>query len=359
MESMIIYLISLRYNMAHVSHLLANYKLFEGTKYRPVLLLNKNYENLEELIGYEKVFYNKKQIYEIKDCSAAIFWFPSVSNVFVSLFFKIKFRATISYVYHEPFDSIRNYYESGFSILDVLKKIFITITSDLTSYFSDSIILPSMKAISLYKSNFIIANKNYNYIPLLFDDELNKKIDINKKIYISFIGTVSPDHSFDSFLKFILHAIQYQLFSDFVFLIATKSDLSSLIENNPNFKKGITKNQIVISHGSYMSNSKINRFFYQSLIVWNAYSRSTQSGVLPKAYMFGCSVLVLKKNSNEFLENYKTGVYVEDNNDVNEIGAAVKDIVSNKGHYVTNSRDFFLRTFYYKNLKSKFLTIFK
>lgn len=345
--------------MAHVSHLLANYKLFEGTKYKPILLLNKNYENLEELIEYDKIFYEKKEIYQIKDCSAAIFWFPSVSNVFVSLFFKIKFRATISYVYHEPFDSIRNYYESGFSILDVIKKIFITITSDLTSYFSDSIILPSMKAISLYKSNFIIANKRYNYIPLLFDDELNKKININEKKYISFIGTVSPDHSFDSFLKFILYAIENHLFSDLVFLIATKSDLSLLIESNPKFRKAITENKIVISHGSYMSNNVINSFFYQSLIVWNAYSRSTQSGVLPKAYMFGCSVIILKKNKNEFLENYKTGVYVEDNNDVDEIGIAVKDIVSNKRHYVTNSRDLFLKTFYYKNLKSKFLTILK
>ena len=46
--------------------------------------------------------------------------------------------------------------------------------------------------------------------------------------------------------------------------------------------------------GKPMSNLEINNYFNKSLVVWNAYRRSMQSGVLPKAYMFGTPVIIVK-----------------------------------------------------------------
>ena len=43
------YLVSLRFNPAHISHLLANYKLYQELGYEPTLVLNNKYKNYKEL----------------------------------------------------------------------------------------------------------------------------------------------------------------------------------------------------------------------------------------------------------------------------------------------------------------------
>ena len=98
-----------------------------------------------------------------------------------------------------------------------------------------------------------------------------------------------------------------------------------------------------------MSNIKINNYFEKSVLVWNAYNRSMQSGVLPKAFMFGAPVVMLKKNENEFMQNKITGILIEDNNDVYEIKNAIEFILSKRDFFFVNCRFKFKESFYYKN----------
>ena len=82
-----------------------------------------------------------------------------------------------------------------------------------------------------------------------------------------------------------------------------------------------------------------------------------QSGILPKAYMFGAAVIVLSRNANEFIDNHQTGVLINDNKDVNEIRKAVKEIIEQKDLYFENCRSKFLECFCYKNKISQFLSL--
>ena len=99
----------------------------------------------------------------------------------------------------------------------------------------------------------------------------------------------------------------------------------------------------------FLTDETGNFYFEKSVLVWNAYNRSMQSGVLPKAFMFGAPVVMLKKNENEFMQNKITGILIEDNNDVHEIKNAIEFILSKRDFFFVNCRFKFKETFYYKN----------
>ena len=61
--------------------------------------------------------------------------------------------------------------------------------------------------------------------------------------------------------------------------------------------------------GRPMTDNEINMAYASSIAVWNAYNRTTQSGVMSKAFMFGTPAIVLKKNVSEFMAD-KENVYV-------------------------------------------------
>ena len=338
-------IVSLKFNPGHFSHLAANYKLFEELNYKTCLLLNPSFKKMDEENNYKKI-YTLKGLKK-GDIKVAVFWFPSIKNIWEIIKLRFIFNAKVIYVYHEPFDSIGNYYKSGFGFRKIVKICLINFVNFPILLFSNTIILPSSNSLSLYKEKYRRINKNYTMIPLLFDDEGNDFIKIENKKYISYIGTVAADHAFTKFVDFAVEAMNNDWFSEYQFLIAT----SSIIPLKEKKKIGlfvINKN-IFIQEGIPMSNTVINSFFEKSALVWNAYNRSMQSGVLPKSFMFGTPVIVLKKNANEFMQDGITGLLIDDNNDVIEIKEAVETILSKKDFFFVNCRNKFKETFYYKN----------
>ncbi|WP_415579592.1 hypothetical protein, partial [Flavobacterium succinicans] len=253
----------------------------------------------------------------------------------------------VIYVYHEPFDSIKSYSKSGFGILKIIKICLINLVSIVIVFFSNDIILPSITSLGLYKKKYKKVNNNYTMIPLLFDDEGNDFIKKENKKYISYIGTVAADHAFDKFVDFAVKAMTYDWFPGCQFLIATSSIIPQIEKDK--IKQFVSNGKIFVQEGGAMSNCEINNFFETSVLVWNAYNRSMQSGVLPKAFMFGTPVIILKKNENEFMQNKITGLLIDDNNDVFEIKVAVEYILSRKDFFFVNCRAKFKETFYYKN----------
>lgn len=338
-------IVSLNFNPGHFSHLIANYELFEELNYKPYLFVHPSFDMMDVDDSYDKIYdlngFNKG------DIKVTVFWFPSLNNILAIIKLRFFLKAKVIYVYHEPFDSIKNYYKSGFGFRKIIQIILINLINLLIVFFSNTIILPSSTSLALYKKKYKWINKNYNMIPLLFDDEGNDFINKENKKYISYIGTVAADHAFDKFVDFAVKAMDNNWFPGYQFLIATSSIIPQIEKDK--IKPFVVNGKIFVQEGVSMSNSEINNFFETSILVWNAYNRSMQSGVLPKAFMFGTPVIVLKKNENEFMQNKITGLLIDDNNDVFEIKVAVEYILSRRDFFFVNCRGKFKETFYYKN----------
>jgi hypothetical protein len=337
--------VSLNFNPGHFSHLIANYKLFADLNYKPYLFINNSFTKMDVDDKYEKVY--NLEGFSKSDIKVAVFWFPSLNNIWQIIKLKFFFRSKIVSVFHEPFDSFKNYYKSGFGFIKVFKIFLINLLNILQLFLSDDVILPSNSSFFLYNKKYKWINGNVTLIPLLFDDESDGLIKVEDKIYISYIGTVAADHAYDKFVSFAKTAMENNWFSNYTFLIATGSLMTETEKNQ--LKKFVDSGKMMIVEGSPMSNNKINGFYEKSAVVWNAYNRSMQSGVLPKAFMFGTPVVLLKKNANEFVDNKINSVFLENNDDVYMIKAAINIIVNKQVEFKDNCRDKFLNTFYYKN----------
>ena len=340
-------IISLNFNPGHFSHLIANYKLFRDCGFTPHLYINKSFNHMDKNDEFSKIN-NPRELWKLKTIDIAVFWFPSLKNIFEIIKLRIFFKAKIFYIYHEPFDSIRNYYKAGFRFKKIVKICLINLVNIPVIFLSHRIVLSSSASLFLYQKKYTFFNKNYSRIPLIFDDEAAPLLleDAPKK-FISYIGTIAADHAFDRFVDFVDSAIKNDWFSNLKFLIATKSKIP--VREKYILGHYLQSGKVVISEGHPMTNEEINHYYRESLVVWNAYNRSMQSGVLPKAYMFGAAVLGLFRNANEFAENHKTGILINDNSDVIEIKNAVEEILSKKIFFFQNCRKMFLSTFYYKS----------
>jgi hypothetical protein len=350
-------IISLNFNPGHFSHLVANYKLLEDLGFTSYLYIHPQFNQMDEENEFRKINY-PAGLSQIQSIRVVIFWFPSLKNIKEAIRFKYKYKSQIIYIYHEPFDSFKNYYNSGFSIKKIVKIWLINIVNILMLFLANNIILSSNRAYSLYNKKYKWINKKFSLLPLMFDDETNGCIEsIEEKKYISYIGTVAADHAFINFVNFVETCLTKKWFPGQTFLIATSSVI-------PEYEKSLIASylatgRIIISEGAAMSNKQINKYYSDSIVVWNAYNRSMQSGVLPKAYMFGAAVVVQSKMVNEFVDNNRTGVSITDNENVEEIKNAIEEIISRESLYIKNCRQKFLDVFYYKGKLTEFSTILK
>jgi hypothetical protein len=347
-------IVSLRFHPGHFSHLIANYNLFLYCGFTPYLYVNKSFNQMDKNNKYHRIN-NSGEFSKLKNIDIAVFWFPSLMNIIEIIRLRIYFKTKIIYIYHEPFDSIKNYYNSGFRFKKIFKICLINIVNIPVILLSHKIVLPSLLPFSLYKNKYTLLNKNYSLIPLIFEDESLPDLEKVNKIYISYIGTVAPNHAFDKFVEFVECAMKNSWFPNMKFLIATGSEIP--IKEKNILDRYYQSGRIIIQENHPMTNEKINMYFRDSLVIWNAYNRSMQSGILPKAYMFGAAVISLSSNPNDFVDNHKTGIIINDNKDANEIKNAVEEIHYNKDMYFQNCRGKFLKTFYYKSNTFNYLSL--
>ena len=336
-------IISLNFHPGHVSHMVASYKQFEEIGYKSIYYVNPEFRNY---LPHESDIVDSN--IEIPKCDVAIFLFPSIHNL--RLIKKIKKQGTkILYIFHEPLAPLKQYRQSGFSYKYLAKLWIIDHVSALTVKWSDVILLPSKKAVDFYHANSLYKNKSVHYLPLMYDDEAQDMLSVPKK-FISYIGTVAADHSFNEFLAFVETALANDWYKDKMFLIATKSefDIPLALKSSP---------RLIVQKGRPLTDAEINEAYAASAVVWNAYIRTTQSGVLAKSYMFGTPAIVLRHNLNEFMQPGKTVAVVDDNSDVYQIKSAIDAILNSQQYFTSNCRDLFLNTFYYKEYNSAVMSI--
>lgn len=334
-------IISLNFHPGHVSHMVASYKQCEELGYQSTYFVDPKFEDF--LPKGSRILKDGQDLCPANDL--AIFLFPSQKNL--PLIWKMKRKGVkVVYIFHEPLSPISDYRKAGFSYKYLAKLWVINRISQLTVKWSDVILLPSKKAVEYYEKNPLYTNQNYHYLPFMYDDEKQERHDTIPRVYFSYIGTVAADHSFGEFLNFVEWAVKENKLHEVKFMIGTKS-----VFEVPEVLKKSTR--VNIQQGRPLTNEEINAYYASTLVVWNAYARTTQSGVLAKSFMFGTPALVLKKNCNEFAHDGIEIKAIEDNTDKEEIAKAIEDVMANMDSYSTNCRKQFMESFYYRKFNQE------
>lgn len=332
-------IVSLKFNPGHSSHLTASYKQYEELGYESTYFVAPEFVNFlpanSRVIMYGEA---KPSGFDL-----AMFLFPS-EKVFPTIWqLKRNHKCKVIYVFHEPVISFDEYLHAGYSRFQV----FLEMLKDLVGCWivksADAVILPSMKAYNNFRDCNRYKNKNYHYVPLLFDDENQSEVKFERK-YFSYIGTIASDHSFEEYINFVFWAIKNSELLSLNFMIATKS----LVEKNSEIESAVASGRLSIFDGKPMTNEEINAHYAESYLVWNAYERMMQSGVLSKAFMFGTPAIVLKRNESEFVKDGEGVVAINNNKSVNEIKDAVSVVVDLFERYSNKSRELFFRDFFYR-----------
>jgi glycosyltransferase involved in cell wall biosynthesis len=337
-------IVSLNPNVAHVSHLIAHYLQFKELGHFPILYIHKN------LIQYIPEDFNYLEYNKFKTCKTkadiAFFYSPAFGNLLEMIKLKLRYKTKIMLVKHEPFDRMV-LIDNTSSYWKRLWYMLANLYGCIPIYLSNIIILPSGRAIDLYEKGWLYFNKHYFYLPLQFDDESSYDNSTVKRKYFSYIGSigyVTNNHSFDSFLNFIETAIQQEFLKELNFLIVTKNTV--IIDER--LQEMINTGRLSVIEGKPLSNESINFYYKSSFVVWNAYARNTQSGVLAKSFMFGTPAIVLRRNISEFVKDGDEVAAIDDNNSYDEISDALYEIINNYEHYSNAARKCFLENFYYR-----------
>ena len=346
-----VYISSRRFHPGHLSHMYANYLMMLDLGFEPLLYVNEGFNSM----AFDLKKINRfSQLLSDKEFQYLIVWFPSIQSLLDMLFVKFfRKNASVIYFFHEPYDSFLNYLKSGFSFFKTIKVTLISIFNFFLVLLSNKVVLPSDAALQKYEASYAWLKKSYIRIPLLFNDELAGPIHgISLRPFISYIGTIAEDHAFDEFVAVAARASHEGLFPGQQFLIATRSVIPGWAMEK--LAPAITSDRLIMCSGKPLTNAEINAFYHSSVVVWNAYRRSMQSGVMPKAFMFGTPVLISGFNQSEFFINHECGELIPQYNYEDTV-LAISMIIANFSMYSIGSREAFLRNYFYQAHSQKFL----
>ena len=336
-------IISLHFHPANVSWLIAYGKIFEELGYEVDYIIHPAYKSFAEFAHTDSACISTTPGWDTsKQYEHALFTNAAVKNHMYGKILK-KTGCKVWYIYHEPWESLRTYLRT--ENMSVIMKFYAAhYLSAKMLAISDGVILPSQCCVSDYERCDIRYNPTYFRIPLLYDDEAGELLN-EKRLYFSYIGTITKAHGFDKFIEFVKFSLRRNL--DIRFLIASQVPLPEDVTRDEAIAKA--SDRIVVHCGRPLSNNEINLCFAQSICVWNVYRRSTQSGVLAKATMFGSPVLASDTGSfREFVDDRQDGRFLQDVSPESVL-EAYEDIRSNINRYTSLSREKFLTTFYYKS----------
>lgn len=344
-------LVSKRFNPGHISHMEANYKLLEEQGFDVRYSVHERFLSFPDCSMQGKTSSFSDWVVLSRD-DLFIVWYPSVSVVFNLLLVRLLSRATTVYIYHEPYTSFSSYRAAGFSWLKTVRVTAISWVSSVISSLSDKIILPSERAFQAVP-NARLQPHRYAKINLMFGDESGHSTQGLERDFVSYIGTIAEDHAFEEFIRLMQVCIADKALLPLKFLIATRSPLPE--KNRALIEQCMSSGRLVLQVGQPMSNVEINRCYASSVVVWNAYRRSMQSGVLPKAYMFGTPVLVSTSNKSEYFSEGVHGAIISDRYGTQEFQQAITQVQTDWNTVSKNCRNHYLDNFDYRALSNTFI----
>lgn len=298
-----------KFSPAHVQHLKAFYNSFIELGLYCTLVLDENYngwfdENYN--IVYNTEWSKNNHQYDIV-------WIYNLSKIDSKMIKNIEnYKSIKKYiVVHEPWAGIKNTVVNLFSRKEDIKEIIRSIGRKV--YLSKllknkfDVVLCSNNAKKTFESHFKRI-KTYLF-SLIFIDELNgKSIEQNDKKYFSFIGTATLSHGFDKYLDYI------KKHPDLLCQIVTSTNIEKYYDAE--ILQMIQDNKLFVKQGKYLSNEEMNEAYYKAQVLWLNYKRSTQSGCLCKAFMFGTPVICSNNGSFDEYVNDSNGIFVEDEENI-------------------------------------------
>ena len=338
-------IISLNFHPGHVSHMVASYRQLEELGYESEYCVDQAFVPYLPKDSRIRVYGKDK----VTNVSVALFVFPSQKNLLLIRKLK-RLGAKIIYIFHEPLAPLKEYRKAGFSYKYLAKLWVINRISSLTVKWSNAVLVPSKKAEEFYHDDALYKNDNVHYLPLLYVDERTAQLTEKPRKYFGYIGTVAADHSFPEYLQFVEWAIKGNRLPELKFLVTTKSEFDVP-------RALVSSSRVVIQKGRPLSDAEINESYASTFVVWNAYARTTQSGVLAKSFMFGTPAIVLRKNLSEFTVDGLEVAAINDNTSFEEIEIAVLRIMDDFDHYSSAARKRFEEAFYYRQYNNTFKMI--
>jgi glycosyltransferase involved in cell wall biosynthesis len=254
---------------------------------------------------------------------------------------------TVLYVFHEP-ESIWNLFAEGWR--QIVRFPFSAICSIAMLRIASGVLVPSTHARALYERHYLRHNPAVFTMPLVFEDEIGpsafEEARRNKRFF-GFIGSASKGHGIGEFVSFAKYAIRNG--STIPFVIATRRSMCRLLARDVELSRYVDEGKILVHHGRILSNGEINQWYLESFCVWNVYRRSTQSGVLPRAFMAGTPVLARRIGSfPEYVRAQETGEFVDSGVDLAALLRVAEEIRGRCGSYAGPCRETFLSKFHYR-----------
>lgn len=348
-----VYILSAKYAAGHFSHMIAFYQLFEELNMEACLLLDKGYAGF--LAEYPE--YRATSLDEADSVPADILLIYNLStkdSTIISSMRKRNPELKVFFVYHEPWYGFRGWLcdclKHNEALLGSIKAFGRHLFSRRVLHLADCILLASNVAIENYKKYDANLNKKYRYFPLIFLDEAGNTADLDEKKYFSYIGTAVGAKNFLNFLEFIKYRAKKDATS--LFQIATPTDISQYLDSE--ITNLIAQNRLIVNHGHNLTNAEINHAYSISNCTWLLYKRSTQSGVLCKAMMFGSPVIASDIGSFSETVDGKNGIILPSGYSLEDVDRAYEQICNNLKAYSENARTAFLDIFYYSNQIERF-----
>lgn len=333
--------VSLKFSPGHMAHLRAYKELFTLITEKVELFLVPEYEKyMGSVDGI--VYTNDIQRVVNDHPDIAFIYNISTSNIALARECKKAGIKTV-YVLHEPRGSMKELMAEG---KDTIKTIGANIVSGLICRKVDKVLLASETGRKNYEKYMQDSNKNYDVFPLIFLDEY----DLDKQYsrdYFSFIGGFTDVHACGEFLRFMEYGLSKT--EDMKFLIATRMNVSEYLKNDV-FQKSIANGRLLVQDGRPMTTEEINGFYRQSICVWNAYNRSTQSGVLPNALMQGAPVIVNENGAaKEIMDDRSVGCFIDMPPDNKQIMDCFRYVEEHLEEMEQNARKLFLSKYCYSS----------
>lgn len=336
-------IISLRFNPAFLQFLAAYAKAVRALDYDVAFLLDPEYRRFPEIENTAPVFF--PEAISEQNWSHAIFLNPSVSNREAAAALRRK-GVRILYIFHEPWQLSLRYLSVEGPVATIRGFIAHRATVPVLKL-ADSVMIPSQWGLKIYQRTDARFNPQAVYMPLIMDDEAPADLvkDLSRKQYFGFIGALNRSHAFDQYVAFMRRTLSQR--RDLRFLIASRNPLPAALAGDPIFRQD--SGNLEIRCGRPLDSDEMNQCYADCFCIWNIYRRSTQSGVLPKAFMFGAPVLATQVGAfPEFVREGVNGRFARPH-DGDGIWNALTDIRANLASYATNCRRTFLDVFYYES----------
>jgi len=334
-------IVSLRFNPAFIQFLIAYAKAVRELGYQAAFLLDPTYRRFAEVESAAPIF-GVESAYG-QQWTHAVFLNPAIQNRDIAAALKRE-GAKVLYIFHEPWDMSLGYLRSE-GVASTMKAILAHRATIPVLKLADTVILASRYGMKVYEKGDARFNGNCVHIPLIMEDEAPENIvrDLTMKRNFGFCGALCRSHGFDQYVSFMRDVFRRR--ADVRFLVASRDPFPPSIMRDPSFSQN--RDRIEIRCGRPLSNEEMNLCYAECFCIWNLYRRSTQSAVLPKAFMFGTPVIASQIGSfPEYVEEGVNGRFAEANN-LDGILGALEEVRSHLGAYAVNCRQTFLKEFFY------------